>query len=414
VKTVEAAEGSVVRGQWSVVRRAPALTAILYNGTLIRALDCNDGFVSGGPSGHPSDNIAVALAFADRQRSTGLEFLRAIALGYELYWRLQRYLPGRQAHDHHWDTVSHSGLVAAAMAGLLLGLDRAGLAAALAIGGAQSYSVAQIRRGEISMLKASADAVVARTGALGALLAAAGMTGPPRLFEGRRGLLNAYALPASDELRQQLVGPIDRWHILDISIKQFPCVITAQGALAALLELVKQHQLHADEIEQVEVRFADLPATREHLAEQHRTVQKTRESADHSIPFLFAVALQDGDIGPAQFAGDRWLDPTTQQLMRRVAQLPDPALNPYTATAHPAVVTITTHDHRTLTREMIHVPGSPDNSLTDADLEAKLRRLAHPTTPPDHLTTLSHRLRNLPLEPDMSPIGTLLTTPLAS
>ena len=223
------------------------LHAILYNGTLIRALDCNDVFFKNGVMGHPSDNIAVALAFAEREHASARDYLSAVTLGYELYWRLQTNVFKKGA-GYGWDHVSVSGLVAAAMAGLLLRLNDERLAHALAIGGAQVYSLSELRSGEISMMKAAANSMTAHTGALGALLAAEGMTGPDALFEGSQGLMVALGKQPDQDIESALTAPVERWHIMDVSIKQYPAIGTSQSAISAVLDLVREYQLRPEDV----------------------------------------------------------------------------------------------------------------------------------------------------------------------
>jgi 2-methylcitrate dehydratase len=388
--------------------RGSILNAVLYNGTLIRALDANDIFFHFGSGGHPSDNIAVALAFAERAHASGLEFLRAVALGYEVYWRLRQDLMRARARGYVWDQVSGSGMVAAAMGGLLLGLEREQLANALALGGAQTYSLAEIRAGEISMLKASANAVAAHTGTLAALLAAEGMSGPPRLFEGGGGLLAAIGAEATDELCETLAGPVREWHILGVAVKPFPSIGTSQSVLAATLDLVRSYEVSADDVDRVEVAFADVAFTHEHLAETARRVPHSRETADHSITFLVAAAIEDGELGPRQYADQRWLQPRTQALMRRVALGADSALNAYAAADYPAAVTIHTRDGRALRREVLVAPGSPRHPLSDEALGEKLRRFAGSALPAGRLTALRERLLQLDAEADMARVADLL------
>lgn len=382
--------------------------AILYNGTLIRALDCNDIFFKNGVAGHPSDNIAVALAWAEAEHASGQELLRAIALGYELYWRLRVDLFDR-APGYGWDHVSVSGLVGACMAGLLMRLDERRLAAALANGAAQTYSLSELRGGEIAQLKASANAVTAQVGAQGALLAKHGMTGPAAVLEGRRGLLAALGIAGADArtVHDALLASIDRWHILDATIKPFPAIGTSQGAIAATLEIVRRGSVRAADVESVTVQFADLPITREQIADEERRDPRTRETADHSFPFLVAAAIEDGELGPAQFAGERWLRPSTRDLMARITFTADARLNDYAATGYPARVQVQTRDGRTVASEMLHVPGSPGNPYTDADFADKLRRLA-PDIGDDWRAALVGRLLGIERVDDVASLGPLL------
>jgi len=372
------------QGECSVVGEAEGLSvvdAILANGTFIRALDCNDFEVRDGQIyGHPSDNIAAALAFAELARASGLEFLRAILLGYELYWRLLGRLFQSPA-GRAWDHTSVSGMVAAAMGGLLLGLDEARLTQALAIGGCQSYSLAGLRQGEISALKASANARTAASGALAALLAQAGITGPAELLEGKGGLLEALGMEAAPDLRMALTEPVgEHWHLLDVSLKPYPAISTSQGVIAAALELAQRQRPAAEDIERVEVRVVDSHTNREHMADQARAWPATRETADHSLPFLVAAALQDGELGVAQFEDERWLRGDTRSLMARISLVADAALNEHAGSTYPAVVTAFMSSGQALRSEMLRVPGSPRAPLTPEQLRAKLRRI-RPSAP---------------------------------
>jgi len=111
------------------------------------------------------------------------------------------------------------------------------------------------------------------------------------------------------------------------------------------------------------------------MADQARTWPATRETADHSLPFLVAAALQDGELGVAQFEGERWLRPDTRELMGRISLVADPALNEHAASTYPAVVTVTLRSGETRRSEMLRVPGSPAAPLTREQLRAKLGRI---------------------------------------
>jgi 2-methylcitrate dehydratase len=380
----------------------PVLEAILHNGTLIRALDCNDIFFRYGPLGHPSDTLAVPLAVAEQRHATGAAYLRAVAVGYELYWRWQEHVLAAAGEGSPWDYTAASGLVAAAMAGLLLRLDAEALARALAIAAVQGCAVRQVRTGQISMAKASVGAIGAQAGAVAALLAAAGMTGPVQALEGESGLLRALGVRATEQLCGSLVRDIDEWHILEVSSKAYPAIGTSQGAITAALEIVQTHDVRSADIERVEVRLADTATTRRHLADVTRVSPQTRESADHSIPFLVAVALEDRALGLEQFRDMRWLRPATRALIRRVTQTLDGSLNQYSRSSYPAVVTVTARDGRSFRSEVLKVPGSCENPLSDHELVGKLRRLANSGLSSSWCEQLAGRLLGLEDEPDVS------------
>jgi 2-methylcitrate dehydratase len=383
--------------------RGPITSAVLYNGTLIRALDCNDAFL-GGLGGHPSDDLAVALAFAEARHTSGRAFLRALALGYELYYRVYQGLY-KAVEGYRWDHVSTGGLIGAAMGGMLIGLDQPRLLHALAIGGAQTYSVTELRDGEISMLKASANAICANIGALAALLAEQGVTGPTALFEGRRGVVRAFGLPLTDELLEALTEPITTWRITETAMKPYPAIGTSQGAIAAVHELVTRASLSPDDVQRIDVRLPDLPATREHITDASRADPRNRETADHSFPFLIAATLEDGNLGPAQFEDERWLRPSTRSLMSRVSLGTDGRLNEYAGTAIPASVAVETRSGSILRHEVLRVPGSPSNPFSESQLDDKLRRLAPAVVPDGRLARLANAIRHLPEIDDVAELG---------
>ena len=387
--------------------RTSPTNATLYNCSLIRALDANDIYFRNGGAGHPSDNLPVALALAERGHLDGLAYLRCVVVSYELYWRVRQRL-FQLAQGYAWDHVSVSGIVAAGTAGVAMGLDADRLANAMAIGGAQVLTLGELHGGEISSMKAAGNAVTAQVGVLGALLAAEGMTGAAEILEGQRGLLAALGVPVAESILADLVEPVQRWRIHAVTVKPYPAIGTSQSAIAATLELVQRHGLRPEDVERVEVALPDLPFTRRQMADPARRAPGTRETADHSIPYLVAVALEDGDLGSAQFADGRWLAPRTRELMDRVALVPEMRLREFATDGFPAVVTATTRGGSTLTADMSAVPGSPRNPLTDAALGAKLRRLAGPRASTAGLDALEQRLLGLGAADDMAEVAGLL------
>ena len=134
-------------------RKISAQNAVLANGALVRVLDLNDYTVeSGGLGGHPSDNIPVALALGEAYARPGRDILAAIVIGYEIFARVRAMMDARS----DWDGVSVSGLVAPAIAGRLIGLDRPRLAHGLALSAARTATSAAVRSGDMSAAKSIA------------------------------------------------------------------------------------------------------------------------------------------------------------------------------------------------------------------------------------------------------------------
>jgi 2-methylcitrate dehydratase len=338
--------------------------AVLLNGTLIRALDMNDIYMGPGQNGHPSDNIAVGLSVAEAERSTGRELLAAIVLGYEIYGRLEDLAH----HASPWDHVSVSNLVAPAMAGQLMKLDATVLANALAIAAAQGNTLAAVRAGQLSGAKNLANALVASHAILATLLARHGLTGPMEVLESPRGL--AKAVYGGADLWSLLAPPQTPFRIMDVSIKAFPCIGTAQTIAAAGMEA---HRSIADpaEIAAVNIRLADVPFVRGQLEDQERRQPRTRETADHSFYYLAAVALLDGTVSVEGFTRQRWLDEDIKALMQRITLTADGGLNVHVPGTFPCVMEITTHGGARTTLEMIHAPGSVKKRMTAAQVQGK-------------------------------------------
>src|SRR5690242_4048991 len=157
--------------------------AAFANGVLIRTLDLNDTYTGPRQIGHPSDNIGAALAAAEMADRSGLDLLRALRMGYEIYGRVLDL----SDPDSPWDHVTVSGIVTAAMIGYLLQLPPVRLAHAIALAASHSATLGEVRVGHVSAAKSIANSVVVQTAALMTLLAAEGVTGPGEAIEGTRG-----------------------------------------------------------------------------------------------------------------------------------------------------------------------------------------------------------------------------------
>jgi 2-methylcitrate dehydratase len=351
-------------------RRTSLINAVLANGVLIRVLDSNDLYWGPRSGGHPSDNLAVALGVAERQASPGRELLAAIILGYELYGRIQDLADA--AGD--WDHTTGSALVAPAIASRLLGLDARRTAHALALGVAHANALAAIRLGQLSAAKSIANAMVAHAGVLATLLAADGLTGPLHVLEGPHGWAQT-VLPGADlaSLAAHLDG---RARITDVSIKAFPCIGTAQAAIAAAMQARALVAGDPTTIERIELRMADIPFVRGQIGDRARREPQSRETADHSFYYLAAVALLDGALTPAQFEEGRWYEPAVRALMDRIHIEADASLNVYTPASFPCTLTLVLQDGQRHVIEMPYAPGNARNPLDAAAVEAKFRTSA--------------------------------------
>ncbi len=369
--------------------RTSLANAILLNGTLIRALDLNDIYVGPRQSGHPSDNIAVALSFGEAQNSNGKELLAAIVMGYELYGRIDDLAdPGSP-----WDHVTVSSLVAPAMAGFLLKWKPEQLAHALAISAAHGNTLSAVRFGQLSGAKNLANAIVAYNGTLATLLVKHGLTGPLEILESPRGL--AHAVFGGADL-SPLVRPVEApFRLMAVNIKAYPCIGTAQTAVAAAVQARSMVSDPLSQIKSIVIRMANIPFVKRQLEDIERRYPRTRETADHSFYYLAAVALLDGAVFVAGFEKERWLDADVKGMMERITIVADDALNAQTTGTFPCVLEFTTQSGENRRVEMIHAPGSAKNRMSNTQVEAKFRNGCGTTLPAARQDAIIDQVRHL-------------------
>ena len=339
--------------------------AAFANSVMIRFLDANDTYISRG-SGHPSDMLGAILAAAEVAGASGTDFLLATVLGYEVFGALADQVSLR---DRGWDQGVFVAPASAAGAGRLLGLSTSKMADAIAIAVTANVATRQTRAGELSMWKGCATAAAAKAGLFAAQLAKAGMTGPTAALEGRHGLCEQ--VTGAFELRA--LGGGRSFAIERTNFKFFAAEYHAQAPLAAALAL--RDKVRAEEIEALEVQIYAM-AHSEIGSEPAKWDPQTRETADHSLPYMLAVALVDGRITPASFEPKRYLDPALRPLMNRIRVTESPELTRRFPRELPSQIDVTTRSGRRYTERAEYPKGHAENPMTDADVERKFRDLS--------------------------------------
>jgi len=348
-------------------QRASLDMAAFANTALVRYLDCNDTYAAKG-TGHPSDMIPAVLAAAEARGADGRAVITAIVLAHEVFCRLADEVPLKG-----WDQGMFVGIGTACGAGQILGLDAAALGHAISIAITSGVPLGVTRIGELSMWKGCATAAAVRIGVFAAQLAADGMTGPPAPFEGRDGLWQHLGIEAPKWGR--FGGGGEPFRINATSFKAYPSVVHTQGSIGLALEL--RSQVAADQIASARVAtYGD--AVRRTASEGEKWDPKTRETADHSTPFLVAAAWQDGAVTPATYTPSRIQDPSLRPLIKKLTVVEDPDFTRRYPAEACARIDVTTTDGRTLTAETRYPKGHRANPLSDAEVEAKFRGLASP------------------------------------
>jgi 2-methylcitrate dehydratase len=380
---------------WGTEHRTSADWATFANGCLVRYLDYNDTYLSLEPA-HPSDNIPAALAAAEAGAATGRQLITAIAAAYEVQCRL---CDAASLRAIGWDHVTYGAFSSAVAAGMLLGLNTDQLRHALGIAGVTSAALRQTRVGELSHWKGCAFANAARHGVYAALLARAGMTGPHPIFEGEKGFekLVSGPLPVKGPFATAGVPESDPgWMILRTSIKCWPVEYHAQSAVDAALALRSQivsdkrgspDQIY-DAVREIVVDGHDA-AVDIIGSEPEKWRPTSRETADHSLPYIVAAALADGEVTPVQFEPARFTDAGLLSLVARVVVRRHDELSRLYPEAVGNIVTVLLNDGRTLTRRVDHALGHANNPMSDDDVRAKFRRQADPILGPQRAAALA-------------------------
>ena len=367
--TFSARSGSTLLG---TRHQAPPDWAAFANGCLVRYFDYNDTYLSKEPA-HPSDNIPAALAVAEAGNANGRELITAIALAYEVQCRL---CDTASLRARGWDHVTYGAFSSALAAARLMGLDVARTRHALGIAGVASAALRQSRVGELSHWKGCAFANAARHGVFAALLARAGMTGPSPIFEGEKGFEKLVSGPLHD-LKLPTAGSglrKDDFMILKTHIKFWPAEYHSQSAIEAALKLRTQISDPAD-IESVLVESHDA-AVDIIGSEPEKWRPTSRETADHSLPYIVAATLTDGEVTAKQFAPERFADPKLLTLVKRVKVERHPELSARYPEAVGNIVTTRLSKGRVFSERVDYPRGHARNPLSDAEVEAKFHNLA--------------------------------------
>ena len=347
--------------------------ATFVNGLLIRYLDFNDTYLSKEPA-HPSDNLAPVLAVGEAVKATGKAMLTAAVLAYEIQCRLCDACSLRkQGVDH----VTYGAISSAVAAAKLMGLSVEQTVHAIGLAGVCNVALRQTRSGELSMWKGCAFANAARNGVFAATLAAAGMTGPAPIFEGDLGFMKLVTRDTFNLAPMGAEYDADApFMIPGTYIKFWPAEYHSQSAIDAALKLRAEigdpSQIAGVDIYTFEASYNIIGKYAEAWA------PKTRETADHSLPYCTAVALLDGDVTLKQFDPERFTAPDVLSLLTTVKVHLDDALSLRYPKGIPNRIVVTLKDGRQFTNEVEFPRGHAGNPMTDAEVEAKFRVLVEP------------------------------------
>jgi 2-methylcitrate dehydratase len=369
------ADGASVIG--TGYRTLPELAAFA-NSVASRFIEGNDTYPGGG--GHPSDCLLPILAVAQATHADARTAITAIVLGYEAHSYLFRAFPMRK---HALDYVLYNAVASAVGTAKVLALSREQTAYAIALAAVPNLGLDISRRGNLTMWKGCAAANAARNGVFAAIMAAEGMVGPPTPFQG--GLTEAIG---PEEITPFPVDPLG-FSILKADTKYFLSEYHAQGPAFVALEL--RPQIELDDIARIEI-FTYHFAWFEIGSGAEKWHPTTRETADHSMPYVVASVLIDGAYTDAIFAPERLKDPRTLDLMKKIKIAEDAEFNKRYPQSLPCRMTITLKNGEQNTAEISNPLGHHDRPMNDAQLIDKFRGLAGRKLPPARLDKVLDRV----------------------
>ena len=363
---------------------SPDLAAFV-NGVMIRYLDYNDGYTS-TVSGHPSDNISAVLSSAEAAGADGERVIAATVLAYEMYCRFSDpvdILP----FDHSTLDLIASGLASA----YLFGLPPAQMVESLNLAITPNLALHQPRIDVLSHWKACAAANACRNAVFAAMLAARGLTGPRLVFEGAEGY---FKVVSKGPFELAPFGGSGRpFKIMECSIKRFPLGQYSQTVIQAVLE-VRDKMPDARDIAEVHIRTMKKAITIM-AGDPEKWRPTTRETADHSMVYTTGVALMYGTVHQRHFGEEYRNSAELLDLVSRVKVHVSEKANRRAPEAMLCDVEVITGSGKRYSSEVAYHKGHYKNPMSDSDVEAKFRSLAHEVLSPGQTDSLLDRLWHL-------------------
>lgn len=370
--------------------------AALVNGLLMHLDDFDDTFF---PTVlHPSaPTIPAALALAELGQRGGQDFLVASILGLEASCRAALAIQGVR-HGAVWHMTGTAGVFgSAAAAGRLLGLKADTMAIAFSLAGTQASG---LRETFGTMTKAFHPARAAQSGVLAALLAQQGFTSASTIIEGRHGFIAAFA-PDDGDVACVSDGLGERWEVMNNAPKPYASAILSHPLIDAMLAFRRKGVLPE---QVVSIRGRVNPLT---IKLESRPDPQTGLEGRLSFQHAMTMALVDGLCLPAQFTDERVCDPRVVALRSKIQVAADESI-----AQDQCELTLNLADGRSHVERVAHATGSPDNPVTDAQLERKFRELAGTVLPKARVRRLLATLWQLEHVADVAEVIKLCRIPV--
>ena len=349
--------------------------AAFANGVMFRYLDYNDTYLSKEPA-HPSDNYAAVLAIAEAFDLTGKDVILGAVIAYEIQCRL---CDAYSIRSRGWDHVTYGSFSTVAGCGAMLGFDEETMVHALGLAGVPNNAMRQTRVGELSMWKGCAFANASRNGVFATLLANMGMTGASQVFEGEMEFFKEICRGDTFDI-EKFGGKGEPFMINRTYIKKYPAEYHSQSAVDAAEQIIREHGgvFAPEKIDSIEI--ATFTASYEIIGgEPEKWRPQSRETADHSLPYITCAALVDGKVTIATYDEARFKDEELLAVVAKTKVVADPELDKvYPEGGIPNRVTVNLKDGKCYQIRVDAPSGHVLNPMTDEMVEDKYFTMAVP------------------------------------
>jgi 2-methylcitrate dehydratase len=342
--------------------------AAFWHTALVRYVDFMDNILAQTETAHTADNFGVALTIADYVGGNGRDLMLAVALGYTVQ---SRFVDHANFMTRGLDHTSQLAFSHNAAAGRLLGMSEQQIGHAMAMAAVSDASFAVVRAKPLSQWKGLASAQSA-LGAMNALfLARRGVEGPLQVIEGPLGIDHLLGMKINiDWDKEGYEG------VVGSTIKKYNSMIHTQSAVHCMVELAKANKVDPEKVTSIEAEVFQLAY--DFAGGGLYGVDKvisTKEQADHSLPYLLAVALIDGDVMPAQFNPERIIKPDVRALLKKVSVKPNDEFTQQYPKKMPAKITVRLQGGKVIQHEVQDYPGLASRPFTWEEVVQKFDTL---------------------------------------
>ena len=357
--------------------KAPARNAAFINGSSSHALEMDDASYDAG--GHPAVVILpAAMAIAETEGASGMEFLSSVVWGYDMMTRVGRGIVPDNAFERGWHPTAICGIFGAtAAAALLMKLDAAKIANAFGIaGGFASGNLECYQDG--SLTKRLNPANAAMGGINAALLASAGYTGPKWCFEGKHGFYRSYT---DDPRPERMLENLDysEYAIELASFKPYANCRYNHTPIDSVLKIMEDHGLKAGNIEKVIVDTCSMAIRAVVEPRDIKYVPPNVVGAQFSLPYAVACAALFGNASVTQYTDEKIKDPEILDFAKRVEMIHTGAMDAYLPSIFAAEAEIHTKDGKTFKHMTKYSKGDPENPMSTEENKDKFMSLCQMT-----------------------------------